>query len=188
MKLKGRYLVIIVLILLASVISVSYSYFGANVINEKTNNTSVKTGKVDISIDDDGINANDIAPIYDTDYEMLAFHKSFSIISNPDSLNSCTKIFLDINSISDSLKSEYFKYKIISGEYQNEGNFKDASNSSKLLIADKQFIESGNNVNYELYIWISYDDDIDQMNMLGTKLSAKILIEGQDVKEENLCK
>lgn len=188
MKLKGRYLVIIVLLFLATVISVSYSYFGPIILGEDDKETSVTTGKVDIKVDDDSISAKDIAPIYDNDYEMLAFHKSFSIISNPDSLNSCTKIYLNISNISDSLKSEYFKYKIITDDFENVGDFSNANNGEKLLIADNQFIESGTNVNYELYIWVSYEEDIDQMSMLGTSINANILIEGQDTKEGSVCK
>ena len=186
MKIKGKYLVIIILVLLVSILSVSYSYFTGSVFSNKTNNTSINTGKVNLSIDDNGISANDMAPIYDNDYEMLAFHKSFSIISSGDSLNSCAKLYLDIDNISEGLKSEFFKYKIINNEIEKEGNFLNADSNSKMLLLDNEFIESGTNMNYDLYIWVSYDENVDQTNMLKGQIKSNIYVEGFDSKE-NTC-
>lgn len=187
MKIKVIPLIVIILILLLCVFSVSYSYFTGNVIGNGDNETSVVTGKVDLSIDDESISSVEMAPIYDTDYEMLAFHKSFSVISSNDSLNSCANIYLQIDSISDGLKSELFKYKIISSDVERDGNFLNASNNSKMLLLDKQFVESGKNLNFDLYIWVSYDEKINQIDMLSTSLEAKLIVEGTDSKERSMC-
>ena len=187
MKEKSAHLIIIIFILLVAVLAVSYSYFSPNVISNDIKDTKVTTGKIDLKIDDDSISAEDIAPIYDEDYEMLAFKKNFLVISSESNLNSCAKIYLNIDNISDSLKSEYFKYKISSNMIEEEGNFKNAVSGGRILLADKVFVEANKSISFDLYIWISYQDNIDQLNMLGTNLVANLVIEGVDVKTEGEC-
>ncbi len=188
MKGKSAHLIIIIFILLVSVFAVSYSYFSPNIISDDIKDTKVTTGKIDLKIDDDSINAEDIAPIYDEDYEMLAFKKNFLVISSEESLNSCFKIFLNIDEISDGLKSEYFKYKISSNDIEEEGNFKNAVSGGKILLADNIFIENNKSMNFDLYVWISYQDDVNQNNMLGSNIKANLIVEGVDAKNKEECK
>ncbi len=188
MNIKSKYLIILVLMLFAITVSISYAYFGANVIHESEYETKVSTGLIDIKINDTSVNASNITPIYDEDYQLLAYDKEFSLASSNDSLNSCTKIYLDIDSISEALQSKYFKYLIKSsnGE-ENSGTFEYANSNDKLLILDNVFIESGEVVNFDLYIWISYQDNVDQMDMLNTEMKSNIFIEGLDSKTKDKC-
>ena len=188
MDIKGKYLIILILILLTITVSISYSYFGANIIHEGEYETKVSTGLIDIKINDKSVNASNVTPIYDEYYELLAYDKEFSLASTNDSLNSCTKIYLNINSISDSLKSKYLKYVIKSsnGE-ESSGTFENANNNEKMLILDNVFINSGEVVNFDLYIWISYQDNIDQTDMLNSEMVSNISIEGVDTKSKDTC-
>ena len=188
MKIKTSHLVIIVIALFAVAVGFSYSYFGANIIPNNVKETKVTTGKIDLEIDDVSITAEDIAPIYDEDYEMLGIHKNFAITSTNSNLNACTKIYLDIDNITDNLKSEYFKYKLVFDGYEKDGNFLDAINGNKLLIDDNIFIESGKTKIFDLYVWVSYQDNIDQTKMLGGSMKSNLYIEGLDVKEESICR
>ena len=185
MKLNVKYLIIVSLIVIAS-LGVSYAYFSANMINSDEE-TIVSTGKIDISIDDAKLEGKDIAPIYDEDYSMLATHKSFVIRSTSGNLNSCVKIYLNISNIDDELKSEYLKYKLVSKEYEKEGNFINAENGKKLLLMDKIFIESGKSISYDLYFWLSYQDNVDQSALLGKELISNLYIEGLDVRNRETC-
>ena len=69
MDIKGKYLIILILILLTITVSISYSYFGANIIHEGEYETKVSTGLIDIKINDTSVNASNVTPIYDEDYE-----------------------------------------------------------------------------------------------------------------------
>ena len=95
MKGKNPHLIIIIFILLVSVFAVSYSYFSPNIISDDIKDTKVTTGKIDLKIDDDSINAVEISPIYDEDYELLSIHKNFGVISN-SSLNSCVNLYINV--------------------------------------------------------------------------------------------
>lgn len=186
MKIKSRYLFVLVLLLIVASIGVSFSYFGAHIIRNGESNTTVSTGKVELSIDEKEVSTYDISPIYDEDYEMIAYKKDFEIISS-STLNACANIYLNINEISDGLKSEYFKYKLVSNDEVKEGNFLHASSNQELLLADNVFIESESVKNYSLYIWISYQDDVDQMNMLGTSINASLVVKGVDARDKMSC-
>ena len=90
--------------------------------------------------------------------------------------------------MSDSLKSKYFKYKIMTNDNYYEGDFEKSSEKEDMLLIDKVFIEHDSVKFFDLYIWISYQDDVDQMNMLGTSIDASLVVKGLDAKEEALCK
>ena len=180
-----KYLVIAVILLLVAVIGVSYAYFSPNVIN-KPSDTVVSSGKVELSIDDESINAVEIAPIYDEDYEMLAIHKNFTVISE-STLNSCVNVYLNVEEITDSLKSEYFKYKIVSEDNEYLGDFTRAESGEKMIILDNAFLESSTSKSYDLYIWVSYQDGVDQTDMLNGEIKSNIYIEGKDVKSREQC-
>ena len=186
MKMGSRYLVILILLLIVVTFGVTFSYFGANIIKNGESDTTVTTGKVELSIDEKEVNTHDITPIYDEDYEMIAYKKDFEIISS-STLNACANIYLDIKEISDGLKSEYFKYKLVSDDEIKEGNFLHAKDGQEMLLLDNVFIESESVKNYSLYIWISYQDDVDQMSMLGTSINASLVIKGVDARDKITC-
>lgn len=184
MKKSIKYLIISILVLLAITFTVSYAYFAPNFINN-TKDTKVSTGDLDLSIDDESIDAVEISPIYDADYELLGIHKSFTVISN-SSLNSCVNLYINVSEISDELKSEYFKYKLLYDGKEIDGNFLTANINEKMLIEKGIFLESKNEKNFDLYIWVSYQDDVDQLSMLNGKIKSNIYVEGFDSKN-NIC-
>ncbi len=180
-----KYLIISILVLIVVTISVSYSYFAPHIINN-TKDTKVSTGNVDLSIDDESINAVEIPPIYDEDYELLAIHKNFSVITK-GSLNTCVNLYINISEISDELKSKYLKYKLIYDDKIIDGNFKDAKSNEKLLIDNNIFMDSQSEKDFDLYIWVSYQENVDQTNLLKGKVKSSIFVEGFDSKN-NTCK
>ena len=185
MKKSIKYLIISILVLLAVTFTVSYAYFAPNFINN-TKDTKVSTGNLNLSIDDESINAVEISPIYDNDYELLGIHKSFVVISD-STLNSCVNLYINVSEISEELKSEYFKYKLIYDDKEIDGNFKNANNNEKLLIDSNIFLEGNSEKNFDLYIWVSYQDDVDQLSMLNGQIKSNIYVEGFDSKD-NVCK
>ena len=96
MKTKVKYLIIMIVILIAVTSLATYSYFTANVVSNDINDVNVSSGGLNIKIDDNSVNSSEISPIYDEDYEMLAYNKDFEVISD-STLNSCSKIYLHIN-------------------------------------------------------------------------------------------
>ncbi len=184
MKKSIKYLIISILVLLVITFTVSYAYFAPNFINN-TKDTKVSTGDLDLSIDDESIDAVEISPIYDADYELLGIHKSFTVISN-SSLNSCVNLYINVSEISDELKSEYFKYKLLYDGKEIDGNFLTANSNEKMLIEKGLFLESKNEKSFDLYIWVSYQDDVDQLSMLNGKIKSNIYVEGFDSKN-NTC-
>ena len=182
---KSKYLVIIVLVLLAAVLTTSVAYFAPKIINNNVNDVNVSSGKLELTIDDKEVNTNSISPIYDEDYEMLSYNKDFEIISN-SSLNSCSKLYLDIKEISPELKSKYFKYKLVGDGVEVEGNFENAE-VGEMLILDNLFIEANSSKYLDLYIWLSYQEDVDQLDMLGTKIDASLLLKSYDARNNNSC-
>ena len=57
-----------------------------------------------------------------------------------------------------------------------------------MLIDENIFIESGKTKMFDLYIWVSYQEGVDQTNMLGGSVKTHLYIEGLDVKEESICR
>ena len=186
MQIKSKYLLIAVLILVAGVLAITVSYIGAQVESKNVKTTEVKTGKLNLELSDDSLNVNSLKPIYDKNYLDSAYKKEFTLTNKSDSLNACSYIYLDISDISDSLKSKYFKYAIVDSEGNEiKGDFEEAR--KEFPITSNTYIESGKSINYTLYIWISYLDDVDQMDMLGTKLVAKVVAKSSDIKDKNMC-
>ena len=186
MKNKVKYLIIIILILIAATSVVTYAYFSAKVVSNDINDVNVSSGKLNIKIDDVSVNASEISPIYDDDYEMLSYNKDFEIISD-SSLNACSKVSLHINDISDTLKSDYFKYRLVSENIDVSGTFKDAKVGEDLTLLNNLYLEKGTTKYFDLYLWISYQDDIDQLDMLGTKIDASLVVSGVDAKTQEMC-
>ena len=56
-----------------------------------------------------------------------------------------------------------------------------------MILIDNVFLKNNESKNYKLYIWISYQDEIDQIDMLGTSVSAKLSIESYDAQNKENC-
>ena len=188
MQIKSKYLLIAIFILVAGIIAVTVSYIGAQIESKGVKPTEVKTGKLNLELSDDSLNVDSLKPIYDKNYLTGSYKKEFTLTNKSDSLNACTYIYLNISEISDSLKSRYLKYAIVdSNGNEIKGDFEDAEVKKELPLTNNFYIESGKDINYTLYIWISYAEGIDQIDMLGTKLVAKVVAKSSDVKDKNTC-
>ncbi len=188
-KIKKKYIIIMVLILLAGVITTTFAYFGAEIIGTATGSSQISSGTFNMTLSDTTLNMTDFAPIYDVDYKTQAFHKTFTITADSSStINVCSKLYLDISTISDALKSRYFKYRIVtSDDYVFEGTFEDANTTDNYLILNSLFFEPGDTRTYDLYIWYSYRADVDQSAVQNSNFSGVLVSEGVDTKLDTSC-
>ena len=191
MKIEKKYIVIGVCMIIGAILTVTLAFVGPNIITSGTiNNTKVVTGNLKLNITDTSITLNNMAPIRSSVYETEAFKKEFTISSSNSTLNGCLKLYLNFNSISEQLKSEYLVYKVVSSTGNvSEGSFKDIADN-KLLIYDSDFIETGKSITYTLYIWMRYVEDptINLASLLGTSIDGYVSVNGSDTKESTSCK
>ena len=190
MKIEKKYIVIGVCMIIGAILTVALAFVGPNIITSGTiNNTKVVTGNLKLNITDTSITLNNMAPIRSSVYETEAFKKEFTISSSNSTLNGCLKLYLNFNSISEQLKSEYLVYKVVSSTGNvSEGSFKDIADN-KLLIYDSDFIETGKSITYTLYIWLRYVEDptINLASLLGTSIDGYVSVNGSDTKESTSC-
>ncbi len=190
MKIDKKYIVIAVCILIGGVLTATLAFIGPDIITNGTiNPNNVVTGNLKLKITDTSVNINNMAPIRSSNYETEAFKKEFTISNAESTLNGCMKLYLNFNSISDTLKSEYLVYKVVSSTGNiSEGSFKDISDN-KLLIYDSDFIETNKSITYTLYIWLRYVEDptINLASLLGTSVNAYVSVNGTDTKESTSC-
>ena len=191
MKIDKKYIVIAVCILIGGVLTATLAFIGPDIITNGTiNPNNVVTGNLKLKITDTSVNINNMAPIRSSNYETEAFKKEFTISNAESTLNGCMKLYLNFNSISDTLKSEYLVYKVVSSTGNvSEGSFKDIADN-KLLIYDSDFIETNKNITYTLYIWLRYVEDptINLTSLLGTSIDGYVSVNGSDTKESTSCK
>ena len=190
MKIDKKYIVIAVCILIGGVLTATLAFIGPDIITNGTiNPNNVVTGNLKLKITDTSVNINNMAPIRSSNYETEAFKKEFTISNAESTLNGCMKLYLNFNSISDTLKSEYLVYKVVSSTGNvSEGSFKDIADN-KLLIYDSDFIETGKSISYTLYIWLRYVEDptINLTSLLGTSVNAYVSVNESDTKESTSC-
>ena len=190
MKIDKKYIVIAVCILIGGVLTATLAFIGPDIITNGTiNKNNVVTGNLKLKITDTSVNINNMAPIRSSNYETEAFKKEFTISNAESTLNGCMKLYLNFNSISSQLKSEYLVYKVVSSTGNvSEGSFKDIADN-KLLIYDSDFIESSKSITYTLYIWLRYVEDptINLTSLLGTSVNAYVSVNGSDTKESTSC-
>ncbi len=189
MVIKRKYIIVMVMLLLAGVLTLTLAYFGVNVIGGPANSSGVLTGKFSLTLSDSVVSISNLSPIYDEYYETQAFSKTFTV-TNPSSstLNVCATVTLNITSIPDALKSQYFKYKIVSSDGLSKiGDFYGASTTEDLILLEGAFLEPNETQTFTLYIWISYAEGVDQSSMLANSLSAIVKVIGSDTRYENAC-
>ena len=190
MKIDKKYIVIAVCILIGGVLTATLAFIGPDIITNGTiNPNNVVTGNLKIKITDTSVNISNMAPIRSSNYETESFKKEFTISNAESTLNGCMKLYLNFNSISSQLKSEYLVYKVVSSTGNiSEGSFKDIANN-KLLIYDSDFIETNKSITYTLYIWLRYVEDptINLASLLGTSIDGYVSVNGSDTKESTSC-
>lgn len=187
MKNLEKYMIILVLILILATFGVTYSYFQANIFHDEVKPINVSTGNIQFNISDVNVKIDNIIPIYDSQYESLAYNKEFVVSNLNGTLNGCASIYLNVSNLNDNLKCKYLKYKLIRDDNMiYEGDFTEI-NENKILLAADIYIKSGEYNIYNLYIWISYDDNENQMNLLNNSFNANISVIGFD-SNDGICK
>ena len=190
MKIKKKYLILMVITLLVSVVTLTYAYFEGTILNDLINGTTVSTGNIGVEISDNVVNADNVIPIYNgsVNYEDASFKKTFTV-TNSGTLNTCTELYLKVNTIDDALISTDFRYMVINDDTGTtiEGNFSTASSSNDLKLGSLYFFEGETTKKYTMYIWIEYQENKDQMSMLNKSMNAILFVKAQDVKTKDAC-
>lgn len=187
MKNIEKYMVILVLILILATFGVTYSYFQANIFYDDVNPVNVSTGNIKLNVSDVNIKVDNIIPIYDYQYEELAYNKEFVVSNVNGTLNGCASIYLNVSNFNENLKSKYLKYKLVSSDGMTyDGDFTKIG-ENKLLLSDNIYLKSGEYNIYNLYIWISYDENENQMDLLNNSFNANISVVGFD-NNDGICK
>ena len=187
-KIKKKYLVLTVLILLSVVVTTSFAYFGAQIVGGSVGTSSIVSGELSLELSDSSVNATNLEPIYEQYYQLQAYKKEFSVTNSNTGLNSCTQIYLDLNVFPIELKNEYFKWKIVTSDNREaEGNFINASIEEDFLLLDNSYFTQGQSKTFTLYIYVAYDEAEEQISILNQSLQGVIKVKGSDVKEAGLC-
>ncbi|MBQ4263636.1 MAG: hypothetical protein IJB83_05305 [Bacilli bacterium] len=180
MKIDKKIIMPSILVLVSSVLVITLAYFGAEIIENGVNPTGVTTGSLDVSLSDSAVSVSNLKPIYAQYVDSMAYKKEFTITNAEDSLDSSNDIYLSINNISNELKNQYFKYKVVVDGAESGGNFSSAVNGERLQIYNDLAIKSNTSKTISLYIWIEYAEGVDQLDMLGTELNANLVLESTD--------
>ena len=190
MKIKKKYLILMVITLLVSVVTLTYAYFEGTILNDLINGTTVSTGNIGVEISDNVVNADNVIPIYNgsVNYEDASFKKTFTV-TNSGTLNTCTDLYLKVNTIDDALISTDFRYMVINDDTGTtiEGNFSTASSGNDLKLGSLYFFEGKTTKKYTMYIWIEYQENKDQISMLNKSMNAILFVKAKDVKTKDVC-
>lgn len=197
MKIKKKYLILMIITLIVSVGTLTYAYFEGTVLNDGVNKTTVTTGSINVNISDTSVVATDVKPLStDSDdsanqfaYEQASFVKKFTVSNDADSLNVCIGLYLKINSVDSQLVSQYFRYKIVQDDTGTsiEGNFSDISILDDKFLGSLYFFNSGESKSYTMYIWIEYDTNANQTDMLNKTMNATLYVKAVDCKLKENC-
>lgn len=197
MKIKKKYLILMVITLIVSVGTLTYAYFEGTVLNDGVNKTTVTTGSINVNISDTSVVATDVKPLStDSDdsanqfaYEQASFVKKFTVSNDADSLNVCIGLYLKINSVDSQLVSQYFRYKIVQDDTGTsiEGNFSDISTLDDKFLGSLYFFNSGESKSYTMYIWIEYNTNANQTDMLNKTMNATLYVKAVDCKLKENC-
>ena len=190
-KLKRKYIIIMVLTLIVSVATLTFAYFQGSVLNDLINPTKVSTGSIDIKISDTSVNATDVEPLFTNgnNFEKASFVKHFSVTNGTNTLNTCVELYLKVNSIDSGLANSYFRYAVVNDETGTTitGSFDGASNGSNIDLGSLYFFEKGTIKEYTMYIWIEYDSNTNQASMLNKSMNATLFVKAQDTKTKDSC-
>lgn len=197
MKIKKKYLILMIITLIVSVGTLTYAYFEGTILNDGVNKTTVTTGSINVNISDTSVVATDVKPLStDSDdsanqfsYEQASFVKKFTVSNDADSLNVCVGLYLKINSVDSQLVSQYFRYKIVQDDTGTsiEGNFSDISTLDDKFLGSLYFFNSGESKSYTMYIWIEYDTNANQTDMLNKTMNATLYVKAVDCKLKENC-
>lgn len=183
-KSKKRIFIIvgIILIFLIFIIGVTYAYFSKKDITKREVIASSLLMEYN---EDKEINLNNLYPISKNDILSKAYNLSFSL-SNLGKQSMMSNIYLDINQISEELKSDCVKYRLVDINSDNyefpiaEGDFTLASNNQKMLLKDEIFFGLDTTKNFKLYIYIE-EDGTNQNYVMNKTISVELKVESKAV-------
>ena len=164
-----------VVCLIAVIFAATYAYFRPQIVGEGKD-INVVSGKIKLAISEEVITATNLAPILDSTKDTKAAKNTFTISRTEDSnLNACYSLNLVVKKIGSNLQNKYFKYELTYGNGETiEGDFSDYSTRTPdengevtISLLTNQSITNTNESNtYTLRLWLSYDPDEDQTNLL----------------------
>ena len=170
-------------------ISGSYAYFvnAVKEVNPENKGVVVRSGPFTMNFETtQTITANSVGLINDSDIATKANYTAFDVTLPSDSKvpNASYNLFLTDIKISQNFKSSYLKWALYNGTTEiSHGDFNDITlsnlnngvyDSSNIQLVNDVDLAKGNTNSYKLYIWLSYDANNQQNDLLQGSLSAKV--------------
>ena len=200
---NGIFIAVFVLSIMIIGVSISYSYFAANVVGSSdTGDGPIGNLNVTTTLTSGGaINATSLAIIDGSEYLTNAENIEFTVTNNTDStVRAKYAINLTDITISKNILSKYFKWAIvINSDTGNAitGDFRDASLAtegtsdvttvtidSKVLVSEDNALELdiGQTDTLTFYLWLENDDTVDQLYLTNGNMTAKISLDAFPVR------
>ncbi|MBR6641912.1 MAG: InlB B-repeat-containing protein, partial [Clostridia bacterium] len=163
--------------------------------SEENTSVTIRIGEVAGVFFDSGpnINVSDMGPIFD--YEKDGANTNFTV-TNYESTPTTINGYLNVNTISESLKTDDFKFAVMSTtdnvndpnvtakyELVSEGDFKEAENGESVPLFTNEAISGNGIVNYKVIIYIDGNEE-NALEMQGQGLDGVIAVETGDVGVE----
>lgn len=183
----GALIITISLIIMG--VSASYAYFinAVQEVNPENKGVVVRSGPFSINFEtSQTITANSVGLINDSDIATKANFTAFDITLPSDSKvpTASYNLFLTDIKMSQNFKSTYLKWALYNGNTEvSTGNFNDVTlsnlndglyDATNISLVQDVDLAKGNTNSYKLYIWLSYDANNQQNNLLQGSLSAKV--------------
>lgn len=173
---------IIVMSIIIIGLSLSYAYYLNQVVevNPENQKASITSGELTMNFATERvINAISAGLVSDTDILTEADYTQFSVtLPSTAKVDSATyTLYLTELTITDNLKSNYVKWALYDGNGTSEitnGTFLNATTGTDLTIDTGISISKGETDSYRLYIWLSNDENVNQIDLLNGSLSAKV--------------
>ncbi len=166
----------IVLSFLLMVIGVTYAYFGFFVEEKNVSSIQFQTGAVDLSLEGSTITFNNLAPIYTEYKDTQASVTTFSINNPSSKMDACYELSMNVTSIDSSLANETMIWEVTNTttDIVYSGTFDNTSTGGNIVMIDAGQIVSDTTHNFILRIWIAYDNNLEQLDMLGKSLNISL--------------
>ena len=174
-----------VLILICGVIGVTYSWF-STIIEGTGKPIVVTSGILDIKYEETEVmNVTLGKPINDDNRATEAYKNVFTVSHEDRStLSACYSIDLSIDSIQDKFKSKWIKYELydVTNNVSVTGikDFSEVTGPGLITMASGKNLAVDDSITYELRIWLSYSDTVDQTSLLqnnsGNAITAHIKV------------
>lgn len=186
--------IIVTLSLVIIAVSGSYAYYVNTVknVNEDNQGVNVTSGGLSINfVTSNTINASSVDLIKDTEVKASDYHTDFSISFPSDSKvnNAAYNLTLTDIKMTNNFKSADLKWAlynsssdttpVATGDFSNvtlgsTANEDGTYDAHDITLISNQSLNKGDTINYKLYVWLSYKDDVRQNDLLNGNLSVKV--------------